>query len=114
MWTALNERVREGAKQLVAILNHRSTPMLRPLPVDIEQLPLPIEVDLVWGQGRINLKTGDCWPYSSDCQDVIVLTMMRERCFPSVYKVVFSRRPDELYHFVTRQDGQVLQQFGLR
>ncbi|MFW3112868.1 hypothetical protein MHAE_03755 [Mycobacterium haemophilum DSM 44634] len=66
---ALHERAWEGdeelADQLVAILNQGPTPMLRPLPVDLEQLASLMESDPVWGGGRIDLKTGDCWPQSS-------------------------------------------------
>ncbi|WP_454560696.1 UPF0158 family protein [Mycobacterium haemophilum] len=35
------------------------------MPVDLEQLASLMESDPVWGGGRIDLKTGDCWPQSS-------------------------------------------------
>ncbi len=70
---ALRERAWEGdeklADQLDAILNVRATPMLRPLPVDLEQLASLLEGDPVWGGGRIDLRTGDCWPESTDYED---------------------------------------------
>src|SRR5262249_45185394 len=63
---ALRERCWEGdeelADQLEAALNVGATPMLRPLPVDLEQLASLLEGDPRYGGGRINLKTGDCWP----------------------------------------------------
>lgn len=70
---ALRERAWVGdeelADQLEAILNLGATPMLRPLPVDLEQLASLLEGDPVWGGGRIDLKTGECWPESSDYED---------------------------------------------
>ncbi|HWS93156.1 MAG TPA: hypothetical protein VN255_07955 [Mycobacterium sp.] len=70
---ALRERAWEGdeelADQLAAILNEGATPMLRPLPVELEQLASLLEGDPVWGGGRIDLKTGDCWPEMSDYED---------------------------------------------
>lgn len=71
--TALKERAWEGdqelADQLAAILNTGATPMLRPLAVDLEELASLLEGDPVWGGGRIDLKTGDCWPNTSDYED---------------------------------------------
>jgi Uncharacterised protein family (UPF0158) len=67
---ALRQRAWEGddelADQLDAILNLGATPMLRPLPVDLEELASLLEGDPVYGGGRIDLKTGDCWPESPD------------------------------------------------
>ncbi|MBO0863655.1 MAG: hypothetical protein J2P16_01095 [Mycobacterium sp.] len=63
---ALRERGWSGdeelAEQLQAALDQGATPLLRPLPVDLEQLASLLEGDLRWGGGRIDLKTGDCWP----------------------------------------------------
>jgi Uncharacterised protein family (UPF0158) len=67
---ALRQRAWEGdeelADQLAAILNQGATPMLRPLSVDLEQLADLLEGDPVWGGGRIDLKTGECWPDLSE------------------------------------------------
>jgi hypothetical protein len=67
---ALRERDWEGdeelADQLLAVLNHGPAPMLRTLPVDLEQLSDLLEGDPMYGGGRIDLKTGDCWPQLSD------------------------------------------------
>jgi hypothetical protein len=67
---ALRERDWEGdeelADQLLAALDQGAVPMLRPLPVDLEELASLLEGDPVWGGGRIDLKTGDCWPGVSD------------------------------------------------
>ena len=71
---ALRRRAWEGddelADQLEAILNLGATPMLRPLPVDLEELASLLEGDPVYGGGRIDLKTGDCWPESPDDNDL--------------------------------------------
>jgi hypothetical protein len=70
---ALRERAWEGdeelAEQLDAILNQGATPMLRTLPVDLEQLADLLEGDPVYGGGRIDLKTGDCWPELADFEE---------------------------------------------
>jgi hypothetical protein len=70
---ALRGRAWEGdeelADQLVAMLNQGPTPTLRPLPVDLEQLASILGGDPQWGGGRIDLKTGECWPESSDFED---------------------------------------------
>jgi hypothetical protein len=67
---ALRERDWEGdeelSEQLMAILNQDATPLLRALPVDLEQLASLLEGDPVLGGGRIDLKTGDCWPQLSE------------------------------------------------
>jgi hypothetical protein len=36
-------------------------PLLRPLPVDLDELAGVLEGDLVTGGGRIDLRTGDVW-----------------------------------------------------
>jgi hypothetical protein len=70
---ALRERAWVGdeelADQLAAILKQGATPMLRPLAVDLELLASMIEGDPVYGGGRIDLKTGDCWPMMSYDED---------------------------------------------
>ena len=59
----------ELADQLEAVLSLGPTPMLRPLPVDLEQLASALEGDPVYGGGRIDLKTGECWPWGPDYDD---------------------------------------------
>lgn len=70
---ALRERAWTGdeelAEQLLAILNQGATPMLRPLPVDLDQLADLLEGDPRQGGGRIDLETGDCWPEMSDYEE---------------------------------------------
>jgi len=70
---ALRERAWEGdpelADQLQATLNLGPTPMLRPLAVDLEELASLLEGDPTRGGGRVDLKTGDCWPESLDHED---------------------------------------------
>ncbi|OIN82175.1 UPF0158 family protein, partial [Mycobacterium malmoense] len=70
---ALRERGWEGdeelADQLVASLGQGATPMLRSLPVDLEELASLLEGDPVWGGGRMDLKTGECWPGSPDFEN---------------------------------------------
>jgi hypothetical protein len=55
----------ELADQLEAILNQSPTPMLRSIPVDLEELTSMVEGDPRWGGGRIDLNTGECWPGDS-------------------------------------------------
>jgi hypothetical protein len=67
---ALRERGWKGddelADQLQAALDTRATPLLRPLPVDLEELASLLEGGLLDGGGRIDLKTGECWPDNLD------------------------------------------------
>ena len=62
----LSERDWEGderlAQTLRAALGSGPTPMLRPLPVDLEELTTVLEGDPVQGGGRIDLATGEVWP----------------------------------------------------
>lgn len=62
----LRERAWEGdddlADQLDAALGNRPAPMLRPLPVDLEELAGILEGDPAHGGGRIDLRTGEVWP----------------------------------------------------
>ncbi|MHB1488574.1 MAG: UPF0158 family protein [Acidimicrobiales bacterium] len=61
----LRERAWEGdddlAEQLEAMLGDRPAPMLRPLPVDLEELADVLEGDPAHGGGRIDLRTGEVW-----------------------------------------------------
>jgi hypothetical protein len=52
----------ELAEALDAALGNGPTPMLRPLPVDLEELAMILEGDPVHGGGRIDLRTGEVWP----------------------------------------------------
>jgi hypothetical protein len=52
----------ELADQLEARLGTRTTPMLRPLPIDLEELAMIVEGDPMSGGGRIDLQTGEVWP----------------------------------------------------
>ncbi len=66
---ALRERDWDGdqelAEALEAALGNRPTPMLRPIPVDLEELAMIVEGDPVHGGGRIDLTTGEVWPQSA-------------------------------------------------
>jgi hypothetical protein len=72
---SLRERAGKGddelADQLQAAMGQGATPLLRPVPVDLEELASLLEGDpLRWGGGRIDLKTGECWPRSLEYDDV--------------------------------------------
>jgi hypothetical protein len=64
--TALRAREWEGDRELAdaldGALGSGPTPMLRPLPVDLEELAMILEGDPVDGGGRIDLRTGEVWP----------------------------------------------------
>ena len=66
---ALHERRWDGDRELVevleAVLGKGPTPLLRPLPVDLEELSMILEGDPVQGGGRIDLITGQVWPQSA-------------------------------------------------
>ena len=55
----------ELAEALEAALGAGPTPMLRPLPVDLEELSMILEGDPVHGGGRIDLRIGEVWPQSA-------------------------------------------------
>ena len=59
----------ELADQLQAALGQGATPLLRPLSVDLEELASLLEGDPLWGGGRIDLNTGECWPQSVENED---------------------------------------------
>lgn len=63
--TLLRERWNEGdeelADQLEAALHTRPIPMLRPLPIDLEELSSMLEGDPTLGGGRIDLQSGETW-----------------------------------------------------
>ena len=67
---ALRERCWDGdedlADQLQAALGRGATPLLRALPVDLEELASLLEGDPLCGGGRIDLRSGECWPHSLD------------------------------------------------
>ncbi len=56
---------RELAEALEASFGAGPTPMLRSLPVDLEELAAILEGDPVHGGGRIDLRTGEVWPQSA-------------------------------------------------
>ncbi|MDL5156919.1 UPF0158 family protein [Actinomycetospora termitidis] len=66
----LRERDRDGdaelADQLDARLGRGPSPMLRPLPIDLEQLTDVLEGDPTSPGGRIDLDTGEVWPIFDD------------------------------------------------
>lgn len=65
---ALRERDWEGDAELAAALaaaaNDGPTPLLRPVPVNLEELGTVLEGDPVHGGGRLDLRTGEVWPHS--------------------------------------------------
>jgi hypothetical protein len=67
---ALRERCWDGdedlADQLQAALGRGATPLLRALPVDLEELASLLEGDPLFGSGRIDLRSGACWPDNVD------------------------------------------------
>jgi hypothetical protein len=62
-------RDEELADQLNAAAGSSAAPLLRPVDVDLEELASLLEGDVLGGGGRVDLKTGECWPDSLDCQD---------------------------------------------
>ncbi|RYC05721.1 UPF0158 family protein [Nocardioides zhouii] len=67
--TALRERGWAGDGELAEALDASQgigpAPMLRPLPVDLEDLSMVLEGDPVQGGGRIELSGGEVWPQSA-------------------------------------------------
>jgi hypothetical protein len=66
---ALRQRGWDGddelADQLDALLGTGPTPLLRPLPVDLEELAGVLEGDPTLGGGRVDLLTGQVWPQAA-------------------------------------------------
>ncbi|RHW25385.1 hypothetical protein D0Z08_19340 [Nocardioides immobilis] len=66
---ALGERRWDGDRELAdaleAALGTGPAPMLRPLPVDLEELSMILEGDPIHGGGRIDLRTGEVWPQAA-------------------------------------------------
>ena len=66
---ALQDRAWDGDAELVdrldAALDRRPTPLLRPLPIDPEELADVLEGDPAHGGGRIDLQTHQVWPQSA-------------------------------------------------
>ena len=66
---ALRERGWDGDVDLAEHLSSRlgagPTPLLRGLPVDLEELTMVLEGDPSQGGGRIDLRSGDVWPRSA-------------------------------------------------
>jgi hypothetical protein len=66
---ALRERGWDGddelADQLGALLGTDLTPLLWPLPVDLEELAGVLEGDPTFGGGRVDLRTGQVWPQAT-------------------------------------------------
>jgi len=70
---ALRERGWAGDEVLAGQLDTAATGGdlgLQPLPVDLEELSGLLEGDLVWGGGRIDVTTGECWPAAIDTEEV--------------------------------------------
>ncbi|WP_319455284.1 MULTISPECIES: UPF0158 family protein [unclassified Mycobacterium] len=59
----------ELADQLEAALGLSATPLLRPLPVDVEELASFLEGDPLYGEARIELKSGQIWPPHDDIDE---------------------------------------------
>jgi len=57
-----SEGDRELAERIEAALGSGPVPLLRPLPVDLEELAGLLEGDPLTGGGRIDLRTGEVWP----------------------------------------------------
>lgn len=55
----------ELADQLSSRLDAGPTPLLRALPVDLDELSMVLEGDPIQGGGRIDLRSGEVWPQSA-------------------------------------------------
>jgi Uncharacterised protein family (UPF0158) len=56
----------ELADQLEAAVGQGATPLLRALPIDLQELASFLVGDPLYGEARIDLKTGQVWPYGPD------------------------------------------------
>jgi hypothetical protein len=56
----------ELAEELDAALGRGPTPMLRQVPVDLDELSSALEGDPLYGGGRLDLRTGELWHESPD------------------------------------------------
>lgn len=57
---------RRGAGEILdAALGSGPSPMLRPLPVDLEELSMVLEGDPLQGGGGIDVRTGEVWPQAA-------------------------------------------------
>jgi hypothetical protein len=56
----------ELAEQLEAAVGQGATPLVRALPIDLEELASFLEGDPLYGEARIDLKTGQVWPHGPD------------------------------------------------
>ncbi|MDH6626502.1 hypothetical protein M2271_004319 [Streptomyces sp. LBL] len=63
---ALQERGFRGDEELAdrlrTVMGDAATPLLRPIPVDMEMLAMLLEGDPAESGGRLDLHTGECWP----------------------------------------------------
>ncbi len=63
---ALRDRDWDGdaelAQSIDALLGSGATPLLHPLPIDLDELAGVLEGDVLNGGGRIDLRTGEVWP----------------------------------------------------
>jgi Uncharacterised protein family (UPF0158) len=59
----------ELADQLEAALGRGATPLLYPLAVDVEELASFLEGDPIYGEARIDLKSGEIWPPRDDLDE---------------------------------------------
>ena len=50
------------ADQMQALLGSGPVPLLRPLPVELDELAGVLEGDLLQGDGRVDLASGEVWP----------------------------------------------------
>jgi hypothetical protein len=68
--TALRDRLwwgdEELADQLEAAVGQGAMPLLRKLPVDLDELASFLEGDPLYGKARVDLKTGQVWPRGPD------------------------------------------------
>ncbi len=56
----------ELADQLEAAIGTRPAPLLRAVPVNLEELSMMLEGDPAYGGGRLDLETGETWPAGAD------------------------------------------------